>query len=62
MFGRGVVRYGGRRCLSRPMPRHPFPLRDQPHRIEYSYSGHGSLRDQPHRIELFRTWGGELRG
>ena len=27
----GVVRYGGRGCLSVPMSRHPFPLRDQPH-------------------------------
>jgi hypothetical protein len=31
MFYGGVVRYGGRGCLSGPMPRHPFPLRDQPH-------------------------------
>jgi hypothetical protein len=27
----GVVRYRGRGCLSGPMPRHPFPLRDRPH-------------------------------
>jgi hypothetical protein len=27
----GVVRYGGRGCLSGSMQRHPFPLRDQPH-------------------------------
>ena len=25
VFCGGVVRYGGMRCLSRPMPRHPFP-------------------------------------
>ena len=32
MFGGGgVVRCGGRGCLRRPMLRHPFPLRDQPH-------------------------------
>jgi hypothetical protein len=24
-------RYGGRGCLSGPMPRRPFPLRDRPH-------------------------------
>ncbi|KRX29278.1 hypothetical protein T09_3096 [Trichinella sp. T9] len=29
MFYGGVVRYGGRGCLSGPMPRHPFPLSDQ---------------------------------
>jgi hypothetical protein len=27
----GIVRYGGRRCPSRPMLRHPFLLRDQAH-------------------------------
>jgi hypothetical protein len=26
-----LVRYGERGCLGGPMPRHPFPLRDQPH-------------------------------
>jgi hypothetical protein len=31
MFGGGVVRYGGMGCLSGPMLRHPFPLRDQAH-------------------------------
>ena len=31
IFGGCVVRSGGRRCLSGPMLRHPFPLRDQPH-------------------------------
>jgi hypothetical protein len=44
MFYGGVVRYGGRGCLTRPMSRHPFHLRDQPHdRIVYNrvYSGHG---------------------
>jgi hypothetical protein len=25
MFYEGVVRYGGKGCLCRPMPRHPFP-------------------------------------
>ena len=32
-----TVRYGRRGYLSRPMLRHPFPLRDQPqdYRIEY---------------------------
>jgi hypothetical protein len=30
MFYGGVVRYGRRGGLSRPMLRHPFPLRDQP--------------------------------
>ena len=29
MFYGGVVRYGGRGCLSGPMLKHPFPLRDQ---------------------------------
>jgi hypothetical protein len=28
MFYGSVMRYGGRGCLNRPMPRHPFPLRD----------------------------------
>jgi hypothetical protein len=31
MFYGGMVRYWKRRYLSRSMPRHPFPLRDQPH-------------------------------
>lgn len=31
MFYGGVVRHGGRGYFSRPMPRQPFPLRDQPH-------------------------------
>ena len=31
MFGGGTVRSRGRECLFRPMLRHPFPLRDQPH-------------------------------
>jgi hypothetical protein len=31
MFYGRVVRYRGRGCLSRPMPMHPFFLRDQPH-------------------------------
>ena len=35
MFYGGVVRCGGRGCLSRPMPRHPFPLRDLPQMVEY---------------------------
>ena len=30
VFYGGVVRYGGRGCLSGPMLRHPFLLRDQP--------------------------------
>lgn len=29
MFSRGMVRYGGRGCLRKPMLRYPFPLRDQ---------------------------------
>jgi hypothetical protein len=29
------VRCGGRGCLSRPMPRDPFPLRDPPQMVEY---------------------------
>lgn len=32
MFYPGVVRYGWG-CLSGPVPRHPFSLRDQPHGI-----------------------------
>jgi hypothetical protein len=28
MFYGDVVRGGGKECLSGPMPRHPFPLRD----------------------------------
>ena len=35
VFYGSVVRCRGRGCLSRPMPRHPFPLRDQPHRTEF---------------------------
>jgi hypothetical protein len=31
MFYGGIVRYGRRECLSEPIPRHSFPLRDQPH-------------------------------
>jgi hypothetical protein len=31
MFYGCVVRCGGRGCLSRPMLRHPFPVKDQPH-------------------------------
>ena len=30
-----AVRCGGREHLCRLMLRHPFPLRDQPHRIEF---------------------------
>jgi hypothetical protein len=43
MVGGCIVRCGGRGCLSGPMLRHPFPLRDQPYdnivqnRV---YSGH----------------------
>jgi hypothetical protein len=40
MFYWGVVRYWGKGCLSRPMLRHPFPLRDQPH-VGIVYSGRG---------------------
>jgi hypothetical protein len=48
MFYGGAVKYGGRGCFSGPMPRHPFPLRDQPQDgIRYS---------------LFRAWGGESEG
>jgi hypothetical protein len=31
MFYGDVVWYGGREYLIGPVPRHPFPLRDQPH-------------------------------
>jgi hypothetical protein len=31
MFYGVIVRHRGRLCLSGPTPRHPFPLRDQPH-------------------------------
>ena len=31
MFYGGAVRYRGRGCLSGPMSRHLFPLRDQSH-------------------------------
>ena len=40
----GVMRYGGRRCLGGPIPRHCFPLKEQPqdsivkNRVD---SGHG---------------------
>jgi hypothetical protein len=27
----GVVRYGEKGCLSRPLPRHPYPVMAQPH-------------------------------
>jgi hypothetical protein len=30
MFYGGVVKYGGRKYLSSPSSRHPFPLRDKP--------------------------------
>jgi hypothetical protein len=44
MFDRGKVWCGGKGCLSGPMLRYPFPLRDQPHDAivqKRVYSGHG---------------------
>ena len=37
MFYEGVMRCGGRDCLSEPMPKHPFSLRDHTvwYRIEF---------------------------
>jgi hypothetical protein len=35
MFYGGVVRCGGRGCLSGPMPRHPFPYMMVSYRIEF---------------------------
>jgi hypothetical protein len=49
MFGGGAVRWVGRECLRGPMLGHPFPLKDQPHDIQY-------------RIEFIQDIGGELRG
>jgi hypothetical protein len=31
IHSKGCGEVWGMGCLSRPMPRHPFPLRDQPH-------------------------------
>ena len=45
-----MVRFGGRGGLGGPMPRHPFPLRDQPLMLWYSIEK-----------SLFRAWGGKLR-
>ena len=35
MFYGDVVRYGRMGCLSRPMPRHPFPLRTSHMMVQY---------------------------
>jgi hypothetical protein len=44
----GGVEIWGRGCLSGPMPRHPFPLRDQP-------------QDSIVKNRVYSGMGGELR-
>jgi hypothetical protein len=44
IFGGGIVRYGGKKCLRGPILRHHFPMRDQSHKglgQNRVYSGHG---------------------